>query len=46
MNKYVSVLMTHFNFVRMVIMKFIVMLCGRTERNNIDFKRLEVLVAH
>ena len=46
MNRKVGVLIHHYAFYANIILNFIYLLCGKTERNNLDVKRLGVLVSH
>ena len=41
-----GVLIYHFEFYVNFIINFIALICGKTEKNNIDAKRLGVIAAH
>lgn len=46
MNRRVGVLVHHYAFYTDIILNFINFLCGKTEKNNLDVKRLGILVSH
>lgn len=46
MNQKVGVLVHHYCFYSDIILNFIHFLCGKTEKNNLDVKRLGILVSH
>jgi hypothetical protein len=46
MKQKLGVLIQHFGFYVNFVISFISFLCGKTEKNNLDAKRLGILAAH